>query len=73
MPTDWLAEFWKAAQQASPFGAMGAVIVCFVVWRRLIKTQDKVELLATKSIEALVQVERTLDTLLPSRRRNRIR
>lgn len=74
MPVDWLQEFWRAAQQASPFGAMGAVIVATVLWRKLNKERDKVDVIAARSIEALVQVERTLDSLLPSgRRKNRIR
>lgn len=71
---DWLQEFWKSAQQASPFGAMGAVICLGIVWRRLIKAQDKLEIVTARSIEALVQVERTLDSLLPPKqRRNRQR
>lgn len=61
---DWLQEFWKSAQQASPFGAMGAVICLWIVWRRLNKALDKVEVMGQRSIEALVQVERTLDALL---------
>lgn len=70
---DWLQEFWRSAQQASPFGAMGAVICLWIVWRQLNKERAKVDVIAARSIEALVQVERTLDSLLPSRRKNRIR
>lgn len=68
---DWLQEFWKSAQQASPFGAMGAVLCLWIVWRRLVRLQDKMEIIAGRSIEALVQVERTLDALLPRQQRRK--
>lgn len=68
---DWLQEFWRSAQQASPFGAMGAVLGLWIVWRRLNKALEKVEVMGQRSIEALVQVERTLDILLQQKRPRR--
>lgn len=78
MPTDWLVEFWKAAQQASPFGAMGAVLALIILWRAYRKGQDDLLQVTVRAIESQVNVERTLDSVIkekfgraPRRRRRR--
>lgn len=63
-PTDWLLELWRSAQQASPFGAMGAVICLYVVWRAYRKSQQDLLDVSVRGIQALTQVERTLNSLL---------
>lgn len=72
MPTtDWLVDFWKAAQQASPFGAMGSVLGLIVLWRAYRQSQRQLLEVTVQGLKALNGVERALDAVLNGQKRRR--